>query len=143
MTANRTLIAPFLLITLPIGAVFAQTDQASTADRVLSTGKVPNTTAVGQTKPPSRDASPTSLTPIERRTPDQVSNDAIVAKICVRCAPEPATGDPLSEDPSVRLAGGARWSVGRTHRPARRRPEHGRAETAIGSGYRRPGVRAS
>ncbi len=96
MTAIRTLVATTLLSALPFGAVFAQTDQASTDGAALSAEKAPNTTAVGQTKPPSRDASPTSVTPIERPTPEQVSNDAIAAKVCVGCRTEPAPADPLS-----------------------------------------------
>jgi len=96
MTAFRTLIAASLLNSLPIGAVFAQTDRASTESSALSTERAPNTTAVGQTKPPSRDASPTSMAPIERRTPKQVSDDTISTRVCVGCGSGPATADPLS-----------------------------------------------
>ncbi|WP_267356209.1 MULTISPECIES: hypothetical protein [unclassified Methylobacterium] len=96
MTAIRTVIAASLVSTLPIGAALAQTDQTSTGGGALSAEKVANTTAVGQTKPPSRDASPTSVTPIERPTPRQVLDDAISTKICVGCSTEPAPPDPLS-----------------------------------------------
>jgi hypothetical protein len=96
MTAIRTVIVASLVSALPIGAVSAQTDQTSTGGGALSAEKVANTTAVGQTKPPSRDASPTSVTAIERPTPRQVLDDAITTKICVGCSTEPAPPDPLS-----------------------------------------------
>lgn len=57
----------------------------------LSAEKVPNTTAVRQTKPPSRDASPTSVKPIERVTPHQAADDAITTRVCIGCGSEPST----------------------------------------------------
>ncbi|MCJ2071196.1 hypothetical protein MKK75_20765 [Methylobacterium sp. J-030] len=96
MTAIRTLIATSLVSSLPIGTVFAQTDQTFTAPDALSTEKALNTTAVGQTKPSTRDASPTSAAPIERPTPEQVSDDAIAATVCVGCGTAPAAADALA-----------------------------------------------
>ena len=52
MTTIRTLIAASILGSLPFGVVFAQTGQTGTAASPLSTEKAPNTTVVGQTKPP-------------------------------------------------------------------------------------------
>lgn len=70
----------------------------------LSAEKAPNKTAVGQTKPPSRDASPTSIKAIERPTLRQAADDAITAKICTGCNPDPATTETL---PTASLSNGA------------------------------------
>ena len=96
MTAFRILIATSLISTLPIGTAFAQADPASTQGGVLSTERAPNTTAVGQTKPPSRDASPTAIKPIERPTAEQVATDAIAAQVCVGCNTESASAETLN-----------------------------------------------
>lgn len=96
MTAIRTVIVASLIGVLPTSAVFAQTGPASSEGGALSADTGPNTTAVGQTKPPSREASPTPVKPIERATPEQVSGDVITAKVCAGCRTEPTTADPLS-----------------------------------------------
>ena len=99
MTAFRTLIAASLLSSLPMGAVFAQADRTGTGAGPLSTEKAPNTTAVGQTKPPSRDASPTSVKPIERLTPRQAADNAITTRVCVGCGGDPTTTGSLPAAP--------------------------------------------
>ena len=91
MTKFRTLIAASILSSLPFGAVFAQVDRTGTGGSPLSAEKAPNTTVVGQTKPPSRDASPTSVKPIERVTPRQAANDAIATEVCIGCGSEDTT----------------------------------------------------
>ena len=96
MTAVRNVIVASLIGIVPASPVFAQTGPASTESGALSADKAPNTTAVGQTKPPSREASPTSVKPIERPTPEQVADDAITTKVCVGCRPAPTGADPLS-----------------------------------------------
>ena len=96
MTTLRMLLAASMLSSLPVTAALAQPEQAAPAGGALATERVPNTTAVGQTKPPSREASPASVKPIERLTPRQVSDDAIASRVCVGCGTEPATADPLS-----------------------------------------------
>ena len=96
MTAFRTLIAASILSSLPMGVVFAQADRTGTGGDPLSTEKAPNTTVLGQTKPPSRDASPTSIKPIEHPTPRQAADDAISQRICKGCAPEPSETVPLT-----------------------------------------------
>lgn len=91
MTTFRTLVAATILSSLPLGAVLAQTEKTGTGGGPLSAEKAPNTTVVGQTKPPSRDASPTSVKPIERVTPRQAADDAITTRVCVGCGGEPNT----------------------------------------------------
>ena len=91
MTTFRTLIAASILSSLPLGVVFAQADRTGTGGNPLSAEKAPNTTVVGQTRPPSRDASPTSIKPIERVTPRQVADDAITTKVCSGCGGAPTT----------------------------------------------------
>ncbi|QGY04592.1 hypothetical protein MMSR116_23790 [Methylobacterium mesophilicum SR1.6/6] len=100
MTPFRTQIAASILISLSTGAVFAQVDRTKTGVDPLSTEKAPNTTVVGQTKPPSRDASPTSTTSIERKTPRQTVDDAISTRVCVGCGGEPATTGALPVAPA-------------------------------------------
>jgi hypothetical protein len=100
MTTFRTLITASILSSLPLGAVFAQADRTGTGGGPLSTEKAPNTTVVGQTKPPSRNASPTSVKPIERVTPRQASDDAISTRVCVGCGGEPTTTGALPVAPT-------------------------------------------
>ncbi|SDN03395.1 hypothetical protein SAMN05216360_105147 [Methylobacterium phyllostachyos] len=96
MTAIRTIIAASLLSAWPFGVVFAQTDQMGTDSGTSPAATLPDPVTVEKTKPPIRDASPASVKPGERPTPEQVSNDTIVDKVCVGCRAEPATADPLS-----------------------------------------------
>ena len=91
MTTFRTLIAASILSSLPLGVVFAQAARMGIGGDPLSAEKAPNTTVVGQTKPPSRDASPTSVKPIDRVTPRQAADDAIANRVCVGCGGEPIT----------------------------------------------------
>lgn len=96
MTTFRTLATASILISITATAGLSQTDQAEPVRGPLSTETAPNITAVGQTKPPSRDASPTAVKPIERLTPRQASDDAITAKVCVGCRAGTATAESLS-----------------------------------------------
>ena len=96
MATFRMLIAASMLSSMPLGAVFAQAAQTGTGGGPLSAEKAPNTTTVGQTKPPSRDASPTSVKPIEQLTPRQAADDAISHRVCNGCAPEVREADPLT-----------------------------------------------
>ncbi|MCJ2093936.1 MULTISPECIES: hypothetical protein [unclassified Methylobacterium] len=91
MTTLRAPVAGFVLYTLSAGLACAQPDVTGTGGGPLSTETAPNTTAVGQTKPPSRDASPTATKPIERRTPRQAADAAISTRICIGCRPDPGT----------------------------------------------------
>jgi hypothetical protein len=45
-------------------------------------------TGVGQTKPPSRDASPTSRSDINRRSKNEKQQDSIAKGICIGCSPK-------------------------------------------------------
>jgi hypothetical protein len=63
----------------------AQTARTGTGGGPLATQRAPNTTATGQTKPPSRAASPATTGSVERRTPGQRRDDAIDKGICVGC----------------------------------------------------------
>ena len=66
-------------------AVEAQVARTGTGGGPLSTERAPNTTAVGRTKPPSRDASPATTGSIERRTPGQKRDTVITKGICTGC----------------------------------------------------------
>lgn len=96
MTNTRAPIYGLVLYSLSIGFASAQPGTASPGVDPLAAEKVPNSTVVGQTKPPSRDASPTSVKPIERLTPHQAAADAISRKVCVGCAPDPTTTGTVS-----------------------------------------------
>ena len=79
---------------IPFTAVFsvvvstvavAQIDRTGTGAGPLDAAKAPNTTAVGQTKPPSRAASPTSqMSPGERSAEDKKLDD-VEKVICASC----------------------------------------------------------
>jgi hypothetical protein len=99
MTAPRSLVVISILCWAPAAAVLAQADRTGIGGGPLSTEKAPNTTVVGQTKPPSRDASPTSVKPIERLTPRQAADDKITTRICIGCGPDPSTTGTLAEKP--------------------------------------------
>ncbi|MGC5779494.1 hypothetical protein [Methylobacterium sp. NFXW15] len=47
---------------------------------------VRDVTALGQTKPPSRDASPTSRSNINRRSQNEQRQDSIAKGICIGCS---------------------------------------------------------
>ena len=98
MPALRAPAIGLVLCTLSVGLVSAQPDTTGTGGGPLSTERAPNTTAVGQTKPPSRETSPTSIKPIERLTPRQAADDAISNKVCIGCKAEPSTTGSLAED---------------------------------------------
>jgi hypothetical protein len=72
------------LTTLPAAA---QADLADTGGNPLPTQRALNVTASGQTKPPSRDASPTSQLDLTRRSPNDANQDAITTGICIGCSP--------------------------------------------------------
>jgi hypothetical protein len=63
----------------------AQVDRTGTGTGPLDAAKAPNTTAVGQTKPPSRDASPTSQVSPEERSAEDKKLDDIEKVICASC----------------------------------------------------------
>lgn len=91
MTVHRPLVAMLCLCCAANVPAQAQDDRSLHGSDPLTTEKALNTTAVGQTKPPSRDASPTAVKAIDRPTPRQAADDAIASTICIGCAPEPAT----------------------------------------------------
>ncbi|SEG71628.1 hypothetical protein SAMN04488144_15310 [Methylobacterium sp. 190mf] len=108
MTDIRAIPAILMLFVWSAGPISAQTDTTGTGGGPLSTEKAPNTTAVGQTKPPSRDASPASSKPIERRTPRHSAGDRIGRSICIGCGPDLTTTGALPtkallQKPDVRL----------------------------------------
>ncbi|TXN38902.1 hypothetical protein FV228_32820, partial [Methylobacterium sp. WL18] len=63
MIVLRIPTAGFALWALSAGLACAQPDVTGTGGGPLSTETAPNTTAVGQTKPPSRGASPAETRP--------------------------------------------------------------------------------
>jgi hypothetical protein len=112
MTIRHRLIAGLGLCCIAFAPANAQDNLPNTGVDPLATEKAPNTTAVGQTKPPSRDASPTSVRAIERPTPRQAGDDTITTRICTGCKPDPATtgavtdatdGQDLSEKRGTKL----------------------------------------
>ncbi len=96
MTAHRPWVAVLFLCCAASVSAQAQDDRSLRGTDPLTTEKAPNTTAVGQTRPPSRDASPTAVNVIDRPTPRQAADDVIASKICTGCAPDPATTGALS-----------------------------------------------
>jgi len=54
---------------------------------ILSTSRAGNVTATGQTKPPSRDASPASRLDLNRRSRSDDRQDDISRSICIGCSP--------------------------------------------------------
>ncbi|MBE7202910.1 hypothetical protein ACLBX9_27715 [Methylobacterium sp. A49B] len=74
-------ITAFALILAGGSAAQAQTTGASITP-------VRDTTALGQTKPPSRNASPTSRNDPGRRTQNQLNQDTIARGICIGCGPK-------------------------------------------------------
>jgi hypothetical protein len=81
--------AAAVVVTVMLAATAAQAqdqpDQTGTGGGPLSTQRAPNTSTVGRTMPPSRDASPATTGAIERRTPQQRRNDEISKGICIGC----------------------------------------------------------
>jgi len=104
MTIRRRLITGMGLCCALAAPAQAQDQQRTTINDPLSTEKAPNTTAVGQTKPPSRDASPTSTKAIDKPTSRQVVDDAITSKVCTGCRRDPATTGTLSTPPAPKVA---------------------------------------
>lgn len=97
MTLFQSPVLGFILCTLSAGLAAAQPSVTGTVGDPLSTETAPNTTSLGQTKPPSRAASPASTRPIERRTPRQAADDAISTRICIGCRPDPGSTGSLPE----------------------------------------------
>ncbi|WP_267422636.1 hypothetical protein [Methylobacterium sp. GC_Met_2] len=75
-------------IALAVLPAFAQTDQTGTGGGPDTTARSGNVTPTGQTRPPSRDASPTAHTDINRRTTNDAKQDAISSGICIGCSPK-------------------------------------------------------
>ncbi len=96
MTTIHTLGIGLVFSTLAIGLASAQTSTTGTGGDALSTDKAPNTTVVGQTKPPSRDASPTSVKAIDRPMSRQATDDAFGRRICNGCVTDPGETRSLS-----------------------------------------------
>lgn len=96
MTAHRLSVAILCLCCAASVSARAQDDSSLRGGNPLTTGKAPNTTAVGQTKPPSRDASPTTVEAIGQLTPRQAADDTIASTICIGCAPDPVTTGALA-----------------------------------------------
>ena len=84
ITARILALSTALALLLPTLAQ-AQVDRTGTGGGPLSTGRAPNTSPLGRTKPPSRDASPASPDVVEKRTPQQQEDRAITGGICVGC----------------------------------------------------------
>lgn len=90
MNRIRISIICFVLAAAPSQSASVQARASNSSSDPLSAEKVPNTTVVGQNKPPSRDASPTSVVSIERLTPRRAADDAISREVCRGCASEPS-----------------------------------------------------
>ena len=86
MSLIRTMMMASALTILGASIGWAQgVSQTGTGGGADTTAKAANTTAVGQTKPPSRAASPTSSESPERRTREEQSQDKIDTGICIGC----------------------------------------------------------
>lgn len=85
MGTVRTIITAVAFGAFNCSVAVAQVDRTGVGGGPLDAAKAPNTTAVGQTKPPSRAASPTShLSPEERSAEDKKLDD-IEKVICSSC----------------------------------------------------------
>jgi hypothetical protein len=74
-------VTAFALVLAGASAAQAQTIGAAITP-------VRDTTALGQTKPPSRSASPTSRNDPNRRSQNQLNQDKIAKGICIGCGPK-------------------------------------------------------
>ena len=90
-----------MLYVASAGLAWAQPDVTGTGGGPLTAETAPNTTALGQTKPPSRAASPTASKPIGRRTSRQVADDAISTRICIGCRVDPGSTGSLPNPPAA------------------------------------------
>lgn len=97
MMIHHSLIAGIGVYCAVAGPALARDQIDSVGASSLAAAKAAHTTVVGQTKPPSRDASPTSVKPIERPTPRQAADDAMTARICTGCKPDPASTGTLRD----------------------------------------------
>lgn len=81
--------AAISLVTPPAAAQVDLTDTGGNPlpGNPLPTQRALNITASGQTKPPSRDASPTSQLDLTRRSMNDANQDAITTGICIGCSP--------------------------------------------------------
>lgn len=84
MTTTRSSFAALVLLGLSAPAS-ARADLTGTGGGPYSTVTAPNTTAVGVTKPPSRDASPTWRDNPDRRSRQELDNESIESGICIGC----------------------------------------------------------
>lgn len=87
MHLERIPLAALMLLGASVPAM-AQADLTGTGAGPLSTQTAPNTTAVGVTKPASRDASPTWRDNPDRRSRMELENDKIENGICIGCGPK-------------------------------------------------------
>lgn len=83
----KTLAAGTAIALLALPAL-GQTAQTGTGGGPESTARAANVTPTGQTRPPSRDASPTANKDINRRSPNDANQDAISKGICIGCSPK-------------------------------------------------------
>ncbi|GLS46861.1 hypothetical protein [Methylobacterium brachythecii] len=83
----RSIAAAFLLITASTAApTLAQSvDQTGTGGGPASTLTAPNTSAVGQTKPPGAAAAPDRAESREARSDQMKRDDKIMKGICIGC----------------------------------------------------------
>lgn len=79
MTALRT-------ITLALVLIAATAAQAQTTGAALTPPR--DTTRTGQTKPPSRGASPTARSDLNQRTQNDEQQDLVTKGICIGCSPK-------------------------------------------------------
>lgn len=77
-----------LMSALALAAAISAPTTAGAAPTGASIILARDTTAVGQTKPPSREASPTSKSSIDRRTKNDQVQDSISKGICIGCGPK-------------------------------------------------------
>lgn len=83
----KTIVASAAIVLFGLPAL-AQTAQTGTGGGPESAARAPNVTTTGQTKPPSRDASPTANSDINRRTTNDANQDAVTKGICIGCEPK-------------------------------------------------------
>jgi hypothetical protein len=106
MTAKRMILSTLVLCILPAATATAQTGEIRTGAIPPVNEKAVTTTAVGQTKKPSRDAGSVSD---RSRSPGDVG-DGMIRNICIGCEPDRSTLDTVTTNVPPRT-GGETWNT--------------------------------
>ena len=82
---SARILLTFMLLAIAGSSLAQAPDQTGTGAGPASTVRAPNTTAVGQTKPPGNAGAPSSTEEGRNRDRIEKKNDAIETGICIGC----------------------------------------------------------